>query len=81
MDIVSRADGMITSASSMTLSDDVITLSVGGQTSDMLYGAALFNMPESPEPEAEEEEEEEEGATSVATSVLTIAASLMLYLH
>ena len=75
--------GLITSASSMTLSDDVITLTVGGETSSMLYGAALFNMPESPEPEAEEEEEEEEeeGATSVATSVLTIAASLMLYLH
>ena len=73
------AEGLLTSATTATLSEEVITITAP-DTNDYVisYGAVLFNVPET---EAEEEEgDEEEGATSAAASLLAIAASLMAYL-
>ena len=70
------ASGLLNSATSMILSLETITLTGPDDRSyELSYGAALFNVPEP------ETEEEEEGATSVATSVVAIAASFMVYLQ
>ena len=74
------AEGLITSATTVTLSEEVITITAPDTNDyEVSYGAVLFNIPET---EAEEEEgDEEEGATSAAASLLAIGASLMVYLQ
>jgi hypothetical protein len=71
---------MLAYTGTTTLSDEVVEMT--GQDDGQLtvtYNAELFGLPES---EAEEDEgDEEEGAISTAASLLTIGASLMVYLQ
>ena len=70
------AEGLLTSATTATLSEEVITITGPDTNSyEVSYGAVLFNIPET------EAEDEEGSATSAAASLLAIGASLMVHLQ
>jgi hypothetical protein len=67
------AEGLITSATTRTLSEEEITITAGDNSYVLSYGAELFHIPEP-------EDEEVTGANASVASILAIASSMMVYL-